>query len=642
MILEIQSFSCVTVESDWDEVYYKLIPKRTDFSLVFSEKLKTAVHQLIVLIIISSLLASCASQKPQQVRKVPSDKKVTAQPLVNAQDHINKSKEQQANEAISSMLIASELFLQEQNPLQALWLANQIEPLLSSEEEKYSATLVKSEALLSLGYIHESLAQLEKLEANNVQPNARYFKLLSQIKSQQGFPVVALSAKLAEFEISTNASLDDVETIWQTFQTLTPWQLAEIESQELPYGKGWVRLIQFANKFGSNDAQFKRYLQQWQRQYPTHPANLLMERITSSLDDIALARENIAVILPLTGKQKAAGNAAQQGLLSAYANQPNNKLHFFDSQTLNWETLTEQLAEKEVDMVIGPLLRNNVAKYLAIEELTLPSLLLNLPQNIALKAHQFAISMRPEDEALQAAATLTKKQFKMPIVLVHQDAVSQRIASTFIEEWQRLTGDTPRLMPFKKGKKMQSMLKTALGVFQSEARIKDLNNRVKHTIKADARNRRDVDMIYIVGSPTQTRLLKPYIDVSISPFADMIPIYASSRSHSAKIDESDTRDLAGLTFTEMPWLLTSQQQNKALKNLANTLFPERSDSLQRIFAMGFDALTLANKVEKMKTRPYIKHFGQTGVLTLNNDNILTRSLIWGKYQKTSVTEIAMD
>ena len=46
-------------------------------------------------------------------------------------------------------------------------------------------------------------------------------------------------------------------------------------------------------------------------------------------------------------------------------------------------------------------------------------------------------------------------------------------------------------------------------------------------------------MIYIVGSPTQTRVLKPYVDVSISPFADTIQMFASSRSHSIKVDEGD-------------------------------------------------------------------------------------------------------
>jgi len=163
--------------------------------------------------------------------------------------------------------------------------------------------------------------------------------------------------------------------------------------------------------------------------------------------------------------------------------------------------------------------------------------------------------------------------------------------------------------------------------------------------ESEARNRRDIDMIYLIGSAAQTRLIKPYIDVNISPFADIIPVYASSRSHSSfndKHSSSSTNDLQSLTFTQIPWLLTSQQQNKILRQLSDNIWPKRSDSLSRIFAMGFDSYHLLSKLSLMKKAPYIRHFGQTGVLILNKDNIITRSLIWGQYKNDKVIQIVMD
>jgi len=100
--------------------------------------------------------------------------------------------------------------------------------------------------------------------------------------------------------------------------------------------------------------------------------------------------------------------------------------------------------------------------------------------------------------------------------------------------------------------------------------------------------------------------------------------------------------LNDLVFTEMPWLLTSKQQNVQLASLSRTLWPSRSDSLQRIFAMGFDSLNLVDKLPAMKQRPYVRHYGQTGILKLDRNNTLIRSLIWGVYQKDKVSEIAMD
>jgi len=68
--------------------------------------------------------------------------------------------------------------------------------------------------------------------------------------------------------------------------------------------------------------------------------------------------------------------------------------------------------------------------------LQVPTLLLNLPSQHQLSLIQTALSMRPEDEAIQAAATLSQKNYRKPIVLSHDDRVSKRIAMAFKQQWQ--------------------------------------------------------------------------------------------------------------------------------------------------------------------------------------------------------------
>ncbi|NMP30236.1 hypothetical protein HII17_01570 [Thalassotalea sp. M1531] len=614
-----------------------------------SENFKKLVRTSLFAVLSASLLYGCSSPTPKVSKQIEAPKPVAQQQLLTAQDYTELSKTLEPKEAKAALLKACELYIAEDDALKALWLANHLQPLLVNPTDIYNARLLKAEALNKLNHPKLAIEQLALVNELNIKHSKHYYQLLSNAHKNNGFPVLSLQAKLNAFAINLDAAEEDIDDIWQSFVQLSPQQLSAFGQLDAPFIQGWLRLIQFANQFGANNEQLSRYLKQWQHQFPTHPANTIAMQLQSSLE---LSQEetvstlsrasNIAVILPLTGKQQAAGNAAQQGILAAYANNATGNLHFIDSEKLDWATLTEQLNSNNIDFVIGPLLRERVKQYKALPELSVPTLFLNIPADQLLAQHQYAISMRPEDEATQAAATLSNKQYKMPIVLAYQDAVSQRIADAFIEEWQRVTGYLPNKMAFTKGKKMQVMLKSALGVEQSQERINDINRRIKQTIKADTRNRRDIDMIYIVGSPTQTRLLKPYIDVSISPFADAIPMYASSRSHSARIDEGDTRDLAGLSFSEMPWLLNSKQQNKQLVNASKHLFPNRSDSLQRIFAMGYDALALVDKVQVMAKRPYARHFGQIGTLTLNEQQILTRSLIWGRYFTERVTEIAMD
>jgi outer membrane PBP1 activator LpoA protein len=236
---------------------------------------------------------------------------------------------------------------------------------------------------------------------------------------------------------------------------------------------------------------------------------------------------------------------------------------------------------------------------------------------------------------------LSRQQFQTPIVLSQKNIVSKRIARAFVQQWQNITGDIIDVVYYDTGTPMQDQIKVSLSVDSSEARISKLKKRLNQSIKTQTRNRRDIDMIYLVGTPEQTRLVKPYIEVNISPFSDLIPVFASSRSHSTQRDFSSNNDLKGLTFTEIPWLLIDAQ-NTELATLSNQLWPKRSDSLSRLFAMGFDSYQLISKIPLMQQAPYLQHWGHTGVLKLDETNILTRSLLWGVYKDNKVISIDME
>ena len=269
------------------------------------------------------------------------------------------------------------------------------------------------------------------------------------------------------------------------------------------------------------------------------------------------------------------------------------------------------------------------------------TLLLNIPAKSSLTRHHTVLSMRPEDEAKQAAATLSRQKFQHPVVLSQENIVSKRIAQAFVKQWQRITGNTIEVVYYDTGAQMQENIKASLSVDKSKTRITKLKSRLNQSIKTKTRNRRDIDMIYLVGTPEQTRLVKPYIEVNISEFAEIIPVFASSRSHSTQTDYSSNSDLQGLTFTEIPWLLASEQ-NVELAVLSQELWPKRSDGLSRLFAMGYDSYQLINKIPLMQQAPYLHHWGQTGVLKLNKNSILTRSLLWGVYKKNRVVSIVME
>jgi hypothetical protein len=284
-----------------------------------------------------------------------------------------------------------------------------------------------------------------------------------------------------------------------------------------------------------------------------------------------------------------------------------------------------------------------IQSYLQQDEQThlISTLLFNSPTMSSLPQSYSVLSMRPEDEAMQAASVLGAQNFKHPVILSQSNVLSKRIANAFAEQWRKTTGNTIAPVYYKNSAEMQTNIAAMLAVNKSKSRINQLNTKVSSSVISKPRNRRDVDMIYFVGSPQQARLIKPYIEVNTSEFARTIPIYASSRSHIYRAGSAISKDLKGLTFTQIPWLLKTEQ-DASLAALHQQLWPTRSDGLLRLFAMGFDSFNLIEHIDLMRQAPYLQHWGQTGVLKLGKSNTLTRSLLWGTYKNNGIETVTFE
>ena len=598
--------------------------------------------------VLAFLLASCATSKKTSIIKpsqqVTVEDNSTATAKISAQQYLLNAANVSTQQAIPLLIEASAAFLAEENYLKSLWVANQVSALLQNSAQQYKIAIIKADNLVQLSEVNQAHNQIQQAELynKNKKHSLRYFQLRAIIQKERGLIIAALDASLRAFSMNVNTTDNDVMTLWHELSRLSQWQLQQLVVLKSPHINGWQQILNYGYQFGHEQQRFHRYLTQWQRKNPNHPANIVINQLKETPILTVNKITNIAVVLPLSGNQQSAGSVAQQGILAAYNNDKDITLHFIDSNKVDMATLPSTFLEDEIDYVIGPLLKKHVHSYLNILNNELPTLLLNISSDVPMQPNHVALSMRREDEAIQAATTLSKQDFKHPIVFSLNDNVSQRIAKSFAQQWFMTANIQPEIVYFDRNADMQKLLKKSLDVSESQKRIKNIELRLRQNIKTESRNRRDLDMIYLVASPTATRLLKPYIDVNISTYASLIPIFASSLSHSGKVDASERKDLDGLSFTEMPWLLSSKYQNKPLQQLSHKLWPERSDSLQRIFAMGFDSYNLVKKIPAMKAEPYIRHFGQTGVLKLDAQNILTRRLLWGKYDQGEVQEIVMD
>src|ERR1700761_1954878 len=89
-----------------------------------------------------------------------------------------------------------------------------------------------------------------------------------------------------------------------------------------PIVVGWLDLGAVAVELERNPARAAAALEAWKRQYPSHPANTTA--LSSAQTQIAVATEypnQIALLLPLSGRSETYGAAVRDGFIAAYLQQ---------------------------------------------------------------------------------------------------------------------------------------------------------------------------------------------------------------------------------------------------------------------------------------------------------------------------------
>lgn len=593
------------------------------------------------------IVSSCASpeKKPKTVQPVTNEEAVLeVEQGVTAKDYLRDAKNASPEDAILLMLKAAQTYNNEKNYVKSLWLAGELIKLPLSNEELFNTYLIRAESLFALDKNKEAEAQLSL--ANNfiaeedVEPNYQYYVVTAISEKKKNNNIRASNASLLAFSQNTHVDNSNLMTLWSELSSLSNWELQQLKNLKPPYFEGWLDLILKANKWGDNKVIFDQKVIEFQAKYYNHPAKFIAEQLLLVSQADTPVINHIAILLPLSGKHESIGEIVQQGILAGYNDQ--TLLTFIDTTDLDFTTLAQRFKDEEIDHVIGPLLKPNVDEYIAQTEIQQPTLLLNIPTLGNLAYNHFALSMKREDEAIQAATVLANRNYKHPVLFATQDSASRKIAASFVSKWQELTGDLLETVQLPPNQDMQKDLKTSLDIDVSTARIRNLEAQISQKIKTENRNRRDIDMIFIAAPSQYTRLIKPFIDVNTSTYSDTIPMFASSLSHKGATEDAEIRDLSGLTFSEIPWLLESQAQNKTQYTISDQLWPNRPESLQRIFALGFDSLQIMPKLELMRDLPYLRHFGQTGELNMDKNNIISRSILWGQYNNGTVKEVDME
>ncbi|MEZ9593497.1 penicillin-binding protein activator [Shewanella sp. 10N.261.52.F9] len=440
------------------------------------------------------------------------------------------------------------------------------------------------------------------------------------------------------------------DTIWRSLQPINEQTLLSFKDDSSnPIFAGWIQLAYIAKHYAVDPNDLVRHLGSWQQLNPNHPAAAkLPTDLEKALNTQPYQPKNIAVLLPLTGPRATIANTVKQGIIANYMATADDSvtLNFFDTAT-GAQAAYQQAVTAGAEFIIGPLLQSEVeqlqsmtptatvlptspsAPIAPVANKTIPQLYLNHIDTFTTDPDKFFFALSPTDEAIDAAQRLYNDGITQPLLLVSNDAVGRRMAESFNKAWQTLTNEPAEIHYYDGGDKMKVTVQKALGVIDSKERIARIKAILTPKIEADFRSRRDIDAIYMISASKDLALLKPFIDVNFSVFAEPVPLYTTSRSRVEGNNRETAEELNNLTISDIPWLITPNTETR----MVNNLWPNWSNGRKRLFIMGYDALDLVGKLAQMRALPGYQFSGRSGLLSVQPDGTLNRQLSWGRYQR---------
>ncbi len=222
-----------------------------------------------------------------------------------------------------------------------------------------------------------------------------------------------------------------------------------------PVVAGWLDLGPVAVELERNPARASAALDNWKRQYPQHPANASV--LSTAQTEIAVATEypnQIALLLPLSGRGEPLGVAVRDGFIAAYlqqnaATRPQLKIYDVGAESVG--AAYSRAITEGAGFVVGPLTKEDVAAVAPVSAGRTPVLALNFLSDSLIPAHNFyQFALLPEDEARIVARRVVADGRLAGVCIVPIGEWGNRVAAAFADELKSLGGtvlDSQRYEP---------------------------------------------------------------------------------------------------------------------------------------------------------------------------------------------------
>jgi len=423
------------------------------------------------------------------------------------------------------------------------------------------------------------------------------------------------------------------QKIWAALSNLPGSQLRSQKSDN-PVIQGWLDLAKVMRSGQQNISQLENDLLDWGTRHPLHPvSNSFLNKLITDYQIDASDIKRIAVLLPLQGDLSAVTDSIKNGLLSAYYSDSNTQIkpviNFYDSnnEKLAFNQLYQQAIDDGATTIIGPLDKTAINQLAQQRELDIPVLTLNYSENaLSYTENLFQFGLSPTDEARQVAELAIRQNKKRAAAFYPDSEWGKRLYTAFKEHYEFLGGKVLTNTDYATNTNdYKRPIRTLLNLDQSAIRRTRVENTISAKTVSEPYRRQDIDMIFLAATHQSARGIMPAFKFN---HAGDIPVYSTSHVYTGKVDRELDRDLNGLIFCDLPWVL---QNNSPLLDTFKQNWPQQ-ENFTRLFALGVDAYHLIYNLDFLKNKDYAYYAGQTGNIQLDDYNRITRKLLWAQFK----------
>jgi len=592
------------------------------------------------------LLASCATDQTgrntKQKRQTGSTNVVDEADSQDIQSLLIKADRSQPSQANKFRLEAAEIALDRSQGDQARKIIQLIDSNLPADLHK-RLLLIKTKIALSDGDPRKALELLASPQMLAAPLTKADQLAVGKLRAEAYFKARSYLASARERIFYNNLltgpqQAENQELIFSALLEIPTRSLAAQAEKAITSDlRGWLALATMTKQFQNDPIRQYQALLNWKKVWGHHPAALKLPMSLSILSQVISDQpKRIALLLPTSGAIGSFGRAIRDGIIAShYELEGKAEIRIYDTANSDVLELLTRSAKEGAELVIGPLDRTNVTIIAQQAELPIPVLALNRSLEPAKNSDLYQFGLAPEDEMIQVADRAFADGNRKVLTLYPDSDWGRRNYETFTSRWVELGGTLVDSASYSSQKSYADLVKSLLNVDESEQRSTDLRRIIGKRFEFTPRRRQDIDFIFLLGDPAQARGINPTLAFF---YAEDIPVYSTSQVHELDDSKIDSIDLNGIRFCDIPWKLIEGDQ---LQSAIQSTWPLSQSQMAPFLALGVDAYRLYPRLEQLKKIRTDKVFGSTGVLQLDENNVITRKLMWAQYRNGEVITVPL-